>query len=355
MKHLISIFSLFLMVTSCDSDSGTNKSFDRSVILIQAADSIILPTYEHLVEQIDQLTKATEAFIQVPNATQLANLKTRHFEARMAWKTAEAFNFGPIDDMALASQMDFWPIHVKGVEEDILAYDAEVIGEKILPSNRKGFAVIEYLLFHLSEDEILNQFEQDGRRGMLNYYVNDLLKNAQAMQQEWIEGDYYSTFVTSTGQDVTAGSTLLANELIMLAERTQMIRIGRPLGLTSFTDSDPTLVESFYAQKSLELISANLEIIQLVFNGAEGQGFDYYLDALDLENEIKLSEQINDQIASCISSLKGIQGALQVAILSHPDQVEDLYNELGALIVLLKSDMMSQLGLTVIYGDSDGD
>lgn len=337
----------------CDS---SEKSFDRGEILVQVADALIMPGYEKLEAELKTLQQSAATFNQSPSESTLADLKVSLQNARLAWATSETFNFGPVDQLALATQVNFWPVNTIGIEEEITNYDTTKDYKSLLASNKKGFSAIEYLLYQEEASVTISAFNSTDRQGLLTFFVDDLVSIASAIHSAW-KDDYYQTFTTRTGSDVNSSATVLANELIMLSEQIKNKKLGEPLGLVSAAAADASKVEAFYAQQSLALIQTNLETMKQAFNGTDGSGFDDFLDALDItyEGQEPLSTAINSQFDKCLTAVAAINGSLQDAVASSDSKAEHLYDEMRTLIVLLKSDMMSQLSLTVVPGDNDGD
>ncbi|UXX80127.1 imelysin family protein [Reichenbachiella carrageenanivorans] len=350
---LLPILLGFILWNGCDS---SEKSFDRSEILEQVASALILPSYKKLDTELKSLQLSATAFNQNPSTSTLANLKSSLQKARLAWATSETFNFGPVDQLALATQVNFWPVNTIGIEEEITNYDPTKDYKSLLASNKKGFSAIEYLLYQEEEAVTIAAFNNSSRQGLLTFFVEDLLRISTEIHSAWLD-NYNQTFITSTGSDVNSSATILANELIMLSEQIKNKKLGEPLGLVSTITADPSIVEAYYAKQSLALIKTNLETMKQTFNGTDGSGFDDFLNALDItyEGQEPLSSTINSQFDKCLTAVAAINGSLQEAINSDASHTEDLYDEMRALIVLLKSDMMSQLSLTVVPGDNDGD
>jgi uncharacterized protein len=68
-----------------------------------------------------------------------------------------------------------------------------------------------------------------------------------------------------------------------------------------------------------------------------------------------LSERINQQVNEARLALTLITSPLSEAIVNDPEIVENAYNELQQVVVLLKTDMISALGVSVTSTDNDGD
>ena len=56
-----------------------------------------------------------------------------------------------------------------------------------------------------------------------------------------------------------------------------------------------------------------------------------------------------------LAALRAIDPPLSRAVTEAPDTVQTAYDEARFLVVLLKSDMGNQMGVTVTFNDTDGD
>jgi hypothetical protein len=101
----------------------------------------------------------------------------------------------------------------------------------------------------------------------------------------------------------------------------------------------------------------NIEILQAIHSGGTGAGFDDYLDFVEAEYEpgLPLSEKINQQFTDCLLQANALSGPVHELVVSDPDALNDLYLSLKQLLVLLKTDMSSRLGLLITFSDNDGD
>ncbi len=360
MKQIL-IFSAFIMLMalpfSCSEDTPeVNDEFDREGILDNVATNIIVPAYQDFSEKTEFLQQKTETFLAQPTAQTLEEVRNAWIAAKLSWKSGEAFNFGPVEQLALETAIDLWPTNASGIEEAIQNYNGAATYMEAIGSDRKGLAAVEYLLFHADQTQIVGEFAAENRKAYLNLLVQTLADHASKLLGEW-ENGYESTFISNTGNNANASTTLLSNEMIFLLETVKNYKVATPLGLRTLSDPLPEQVESLYADLSLDLIRENLKIMESIFTGKAGQGFDDYLDALDIDDGQgnALSAKILQKFTKSHQSLDAIDGPLQVAVLEQKEAVEQLFIDLQELTVLLKNDMMSRLGLLVIFSDNDGD
>lgn len=360
MKTLRILVLLPLILFSCKDDSeNTQEAFDRTALLQQELDQLILPAYAEMNEESATLESMAADFAAAPDEAGLEALRSQWLATAKAWKHAEFFNFGPIEYLGLETSVDYWPTDTYGIENAIAGdktIDQALLNS--LASNRKGIPAIEYLLFNGSTAEVLAALQESPRRMA---YLQELTANLHQLvvyvESFWDPNgkNHAATFLEASGNTAGASITLLSNELIFVLSGMKNDKLGRPLGHISGT-ANPDLVESPYADASLPLLAENLSQLRRIFTGADSAGFDDYLNALPLgDREQSIAEDILDQLDVCDASLAAIDGSLQDAISTSPDKVETLYAELSTLNVLIKSEMMSGLGLIVTFSDGDGD
>jgi predicted lipoprotein len=144
----------------------------------------------------------------------------------------------------------------------------------------------------------------------------------------------------------------LANRIIEVHELATQQGLGRPMGRTTDGIPRPEEVEAPLSGRSLDLLIATVETLRRAVDA----GLDDYLDHLDLSGDAgPLSGRIASQYARALDALRAIEGPLEVAVVERPAEVERAYEEMRALIVLLKTEMAAQLGITVTFSDTDGD
>jgi predicted lipoprotein len=104
-------------------------------------------------------------------------------------------------------------------------------------------------------------------------------------------------------------------------------------------------------------LAENVESVKDVFNGGNGAGMDDYLNALDVKDDegLLLTKKINQQFDKVINIARSIEEDLSSAIINQNPKLDELYLEMINLTIIIKNDMMSQLGLLTVFSDNDGD
>src|SRR5690606_40228673 len=93
MKKVLSLFILAIVGLGCSSNDNeevnNTPSFDRSAILVNWADNIIIPSYENYTAKVTTLSEKAATFTQTPDETGLAELRTAWFDAYVAYQRSE--------------------------------------------------------------------------------------------------------------------------------------------------------------------------------------------------------------------------------------------------------------------------
>ena len=349
--HFFIVVIVAGLITGC-----SGNQFDRSLILENAAENLIMPAYQDFQGKTDSLNTAIKAFAENPNAEHLNRAQSAWEDASLSWKRAELYNFGPVEDQYLVTSINRWPTSEAGIETAIEEYDGSEDYLVRIGSNRKGLPALEYLLFHADNDEVLQEFQDENSRAYTLLLAQSLADISQQLIGEW-ESGYEDEFVASTGNRPNSGITLIANEMGFVLEMIRMDKIEIPFGKQTMGTPRLQMLESEYAHISKEQIRENLRSAQQTFNGGEGQGFDDYLDALNIKGEdgLLLSEAINQEYDKALEILASMEGSFESAIMNEKEKVEALIETVQQIYIYTEVDMISQLNLLDTFSDNDGD
>ena len=364
------VVALAALLASCDGGVGeeppAREGFDRATMLGHVSDALILPAYGALKEAVDALDAATVAFAEAPSASNLDGVQGRLKDVRLAWQEANLFQFGPAESVALRASLNTYPVDEDRVEANV-ASGSYTLGAV---SNRAaaGFPALDYLVHGIgvTEADVLAAYTDAADAPSRLAYIQDnvaLIKEAvDATVNAWAESgdDYAGTFLSerNAGTDVGSSLGMLINAFVLHYER--FIRdgkIGIPAGVRSAGVPRPQLTEAHYGGYSAELALANLQAAKRLFlgnaaAGADGSGLDDHLQALGAE---ALAAQVVTEFDEAIAALEALGDPLSEQITSNNEPVLAVFQEMQDVIVLLKADMTSVLGVTITYQDNDGD
>ena len=362
-----------LLLGACDSGSDVNgeeppppEVFDRPAMLANFGNNMMIPAYQALQTAVDALQEATDAFAANPSANTLEAAQQALKAARLAWQDANLFQFGPAESKVLRAALNTYPTDADLIEANV-ASGNYVLGS-IANQAAGGFPTLDYLLHGMGSnpEETLAKYTTDADAALRIAYVQDnvsfIKTNTDATVNDWLAtgGNYIATFLSADKAGVDVGSALgeVSNALILHYERfLRDGKIGIPAGVRSAGVPRPRSTEAFYGGYSLELAVANVKAIERLFlgiglNGTNGIGLDENLQAL---NATDLSNDIKTTLTATITALEGLNDPLSTQIETDLDAVTAAFTTMQQLVVLLKADMASVLGITITFQDNDGD
>ena len=367
--QVIFFLSLAGAFTACN-DKGTelkNDGFDRKALLANVGNNIIAPNYLAFNGAAAQLHAAAGQFAANPDASSLGALQNGLKEAYRTYQSVALFELGPAEQELLRANLNTFPTDVKQINANIGAgtYDLGTASNL----DAKGFPALDYLVFGLGTDAtaIVGQYTTDANAARRKKYLTDLTQEIKAKAEKvntaWSAtgGNYLNTFVNADGTDAGSSLGLLVNQLNWEYELLKNAKLGIPVGKKTLGTPLPESVEAYYGSMSAELARLGFQNIENVYfgrdkSGNNGPGLDDYLTSLNARRgETSLAEAIAGQLQVVKNKLAALNDPLAGAIRTNPAPVNEAYAEIQKGVVLLKSDLPSQLGVLITYQDNDGD
>ncbi|MEM9664215.1 MAG: imelysin family protein [Bacteroidota bacterium] len=362
------------MLTSCDSGGANDtpdeppppeeEGFQRPDLLANVGGNLIVPAYGLLQTTVDGLASTVDAFAADPSEESLRAAREALKASRLAWQFTNLFQFGPAESVVLRSALNTYPTNVDRVEANV-ATGTYTLGS-IADRPAGGFPALDYLLHGTDEEETMMLFTADANAAARLAYVQDnaafIKSNVDAVVTQWQAegGNYTGTFLSEDNAGIDVGSSLgmLINAMVLHYERfLRDGKIGIPAGVRSAGIPRPGTVEVPYGGYSLELAQANMEALERLylgvgFNGVDGLGLDDNLRALDAD---ELADDIVATLADIRGQLDALSDPLEEQIEQNNDAVLEVFTTMQELVVLIKTDMTSILGVSITFQDTDGD
>ena len=372
LKIFISISILSIFIISCSSSSDDEQStipeFDRSAVLINYADNIILPRLNNFKSSVDYLKESGDAYVDSPDITTYTELHNSWLEAYINWQYVEMFNIGKAEEIMFFSKTNTYPVNEGRIQENINNQKTDLSNPN--DWSCQGFPGLDYMIHGIAntENEIINQYIQNPLNGKyLKVVLNELNNNTDLVLNDW--NTYRNTFVNSIENTATSAFNMLTNDFVYYFEKgLRTNKIGIPSGVFS-NNPLSNKVEAYYSSKngiedvSRDLIENALNAVDLVFQGKSsnqspvGPSFKTYLDF------IKANNISADDIGSIV--VNKIQTANQKILDLNKNFINQVENDNGkmlaafdalqTIVVNLKTDMLSLFNVAVDYTDADGD
>lgn len=364
---LAKYFFILLMITSgCGGDNPevSSDNFDRSKMLINWTDNIIIPAYDNYVLTLENLSASNDQFIASPSLTSLENVREAWFQAYLAWQSVSMFEIGKAEELSLRNYTNVYPTNTTDMLASIISNSSDLT--LVNKQDEQGFPAIEYLLFGLRDtaEGIVDTF--NGVDGMqyqsyLSQLVDRLVLMGTEVRNDWKNG-YRETFIENTGSDATSSVNKMVNDYLFYYERSLRAgKIGIPAGVFSAT-SLADRVEGYYSGKSKTLFFASLNAAQDFFNGKHfgsqesGESLSTYLNYLNyLKEGEDLSTLINNQFEQIKQTANNLQENFATQVSTNNTAMLATYDQLQFNVIYMKVDMMQALNIKVDFVDADGD
>ncbi len=356
--------AILILSQGCKDPMQTDQiddQFDRSEMLTDWADKIIIPSYTDYVQSLELLVEANTIFSTTKNSSTLSTLREYYLNAYKAWQVVSMFEIGKAEEVQIRNFTNIYPTDVDAILENISSEEVNLE----LPSNydTQGFPAIDYLLFGLSSDDVDLMTQLDGEAGAyLTVLVDRLYTLSQVVLSDWNDG-YRETFIDNDGSSATASVDKVVNDYLFYYEKfLRASKIGLPAGV--FTGSElPRLVEAPYSRiYSKELLMHGFQASRDFFNGTASHGqsdavsLSHYLDYIFESNAMpNVSSSIHTQWDVIETAISLLQDDLYSQVEEDNSVMLAAYDELQKNVIALKVDMMQALNIQVDYVDADGD
>ncbi len=343
-----------------DNTSPCQSDFDQKAMFGNIADNLIIPAYQNLETALETLENNFNQFTQTTDLSNLATLQSSFIDAYKAWQAAEVFEFGPAETAFLRNSLNNFPVNVGQVENNLA--NSSIDFEDIYGFD-KGFPALDYFFFGIGEtpDSIVTTFEAASSIVMSTHssiMIEEMHKKVNTVLTAWNDG-YRETFVNNTGTADGSSLSLLINALNEHYEIIKRDRIGIPAGVTTLNIPNNDKVEAFYSGTSLDLAIESLKANENVYLGGNGLGLDDYLRHINAQSSTQesLDQLIQTQYTMGLDELESLSGRLSdlVGTSQTSPEIQAAYDAVNEQIVYLKTDMPSNLCVSITYIDNPSD
>jgi predicted lipoprotein len=375
MNYIKNIFYFILFaftIIACSSDSEDEidqiPQFDRSSILKNYADNIIIPRYNDFKSELDNLKIAVDNFTQTPNTSNFDEVHINWLNTYKKWQYIEMFNIAKAEEMMYFNTINTYPVDEQRINENISSLKLDLSNSN--DWSCQGLSGVDYMLhgIGISKEEIIQHYKDDSNYG--NYLKNLLTimtSNTADIVQDW--STYKSTFTGSSGNSNTSSLNILTNDFIYYFEKgLRTNKIAIPVGYFSGGNPFPEKTEAYYSSKnsfqdvSKILAKEALTASESLFlgkssSGSVGASLKTYLDYLHSAdvNKNNLSPIIVTNFQKAHQALDDLNENFIDQINSDKSKMLNTFDKLQALVVNMKTDMLSILSIQVDYIDADGD
>lgn len=371
MKKILLIFGFIVFAIACSSNDNNNNSggdnYDRTALLTNWADNIIIPSYTNYQTKVQILVTSTNTFTANPTEANLQTVRTSWLEAYKTYQYISMYNLGKAEEINLNSASNTYPTSSTGIESNISSgtYNLALLSQ----FDKQGFPALDYLLNGLGTNDasIVGFYTTNANATNYKQYVvalaSRLKTNIDAVVTDWNSG-FRNSYVANNGTSVSSSVNKTTNLFVKNLEKDiRTGKIGIPAGIFSAGVKYPEKVEGYYKNDiSKELLNVATKAAQDFFNGKHfnhtmtGESLKSYLDHLNAsKNGQKLSDLINNQFMACYAANNALNSSFSQQVNTDNSKMITAYEALQQNVVYTKLDMMQALKITIDYVDGDGD
>ncbi len=355
-KRLFTAVIAASLICGCSSDSSSQGPDPRLQLLESWWADFLSPELDALTDANGALEAAAKAHCETPTDTSLAELKEAWETSQRHLKRQEVFAFGPYTEEPerFRAELDFWPVRPDSIEE-ILAGENDVSAENVagFGGPGKGLPAAEYLIWNevsVDSDERRCAYLQGISGAATTASMG--LKTAWDPEQDGHYGLLLNPSSEHEYETIILSVSAVVNRLWFTIENIRLERLGEPLGTTSGGSAQPEIVESRFSNASILAVQANLAgVEELYFGKDDSVGLAQFVGSTAPE----LNEDVRRELDASKAALDAIQPNLADAVVNDPATVQAAMDQLLKLQTLIEVDVISELGLSRSFNDTDGD
>ena len=368
-NKILFILCITVVISACQktTNNSSTDTFadDRSSLLENVTNNIIIPAHENLKTNIDDLKLKAENFTNSPTSNNLSSLRNAWMHAYMSWQYVEMFAAGKAGEIDFPKSMNTYPCSGDRINSRIAGqpYDLNQGGPN--SHEAQGFPALDYMLYGLDLDSnmVLDFYigtDGDKYLAYLNAVINQMSNNTNLVLDDWKATK--DNFISLNGNNATAGLNILTNDFIYYYEKgLRSYKIGIPCGKIGPTTRPPYEkgVEAYYRKDiSKQLALTALNACKDFFMGKSVNsptvGFSYN-DFLVEHGESALSADIINALDEANIAINALEENFRLQIAQDNVVMRDAYDEVHDVVSLLKVKMLAVLNFEPDYSDTDGD
>ena len=356
---IIIVISSFLLACSEDKTGNPKVEIDKKALLTNYADNLIIPAFEDLYQKSNTLSQRFGELKAEYSESKYNKVRQAFVELRISWQFCSAYGFGPAEDIVLRQALNTFPTDTTKIKSNIESGSYSLVTSANFKA--KGFPALDYLLYNIDSQTQEKVFTDAKILQYIEDVINDIKTNIDYVRNGW--KTYRDEFISKTGNDAGSSLSLFINEFVKDYELAKRAKVGIPLGI-SLSDVLPYHFEAPYSMNSSSLLNSNLHAYKIILTGPAKNDitktdnlYEYLQELSATRGDALLADVIVKELDESITLLNQLDVPLRksVVIPAEKAKIEALYKNMQESVVLLKTDMVSAMGILINYQDNDGD
>jgi len=359
---------------SCGPATDTGSSLPSATVtalLTAVGPQVVVPALDRFIAEAELL----EASLSGEQAASQAQWQA----TMIAWQELEVMQIGPLGSSLTAAggqdgrdEIYSWPtVNPCLVDQETVRGEyggADFFTTRLV--NAYGLDALEHLLFYGADNACPSQVDinahgswdalgTDGVAAARGAYAAavtaEVIRQGRALRDAWTGG-----FSDALGagadpyEDDQEALNAVFDALFYLESITKDEKLAVPLGGGDCgAERCPEDVELPESDTSLAAIEANLVGFRSLLTGGDDTGFDDLLTELGHED---LAQEMTTTVDAAIAAVAAVEGPLEEAVESRPEQAQALHDAVKAVTDLLKGDLATVFALQIpdeAAGDAD--
>ncbi len=328
---------------------GCANAPDRSAVLDDLVSTVIVPAYSDFAEATTTLVAATGAHCDTPAEQALPELEEAVADAVLAWSRTEAVWLGPVMDRRSWAAID-WPVDQDEIDALLVDPDAPLDVDQLakrVGADQRGLRSMEYLLGEPSQIAIA---AGDDRRCRYLLSVAEVIDDeSQALLAAWTTTtDAGPAYRSGFGDDLTHLDELV-NDAVFLTRAIDDGELGPALGV--MTEADARALVDGPLDLGRDRLLARIDGLTAALVGQDADSPGGLAPLLD----DALVGRLRQQLSTARSGLVELDEPLRFVLDDNPESLESIRSAMETLDVVLSTELVAALGVTVGFSDADGD
>ncbi|MCY4557038.1 MAG: imelysin family protein [Chloroflexi bacterium] len=359
-RCILSLFIFIVLMATVACAQAAPPS--RQQVLTSLSDDLIVPRYQEVAREMDGLNVALVNLCANPGAETLATARTAWREARAPWVRSQATWFGPVMDRRSRSLVDWSPVDPERIEATLAKRESVSANDvwEFFGSTQRGLGAIEYVIFGEDATVLASFGEPGGIRCQYLTALGDVVAEETAgVLADWTgdgsNGGYAGYFKG------TASISLVEQQAIDEAARTSVfitrsiadMKLGKALG-SDGGEADPSAIPGVGGNNAVSDLRNQVLGMQDVYLGAGTDGA-LGISALVRGVSEDADERMRGHFTATLAAIDGLREPLHTTVVSDPEPARLAHRRMQELQRALNTEVVSLLGVTVGFADTDGD
>lgn len=337
--------------------SACSNDVTRRAVAASLTELVIVPRYEAAADSSEAMSERIRILVTDPTEARLEAARDSWRQARAHWSRVQAYTFGPVMELRIPSLVDWWPIDESKIDEALTrpAISPEDVRETFA-ADQRGFSTLEHLLF-ANGDSVLSRLQAgDDAFGQYISALAAVIADAVRLAADDWSGEYGESF--SGGGDRAISENLAIADLVrvpvFLTETVGDMQLGVALGITK-PEADLSAIPEGDAGAGVDDLAQYVHGIKDTYlGGQDGLGISDLIAQLSEAADQRMRDALTDAI-DAIESLQGNGPPLRRVLATDPGAVAETRDAIKAVQIVLNTEIVSLLGVTIGFSDNDGD